>query len=53
MQNSEKIVENLNAVNEALGENTIDSISYAVRALEKIEAIDKKYEKCNNSLKSI
>ena len=53
MQNSEKIVENLNAVNEALGENTIDSISYAVRALEKIESIDKKYEKCNNSLKSI
>ena len=53
IQNSEKIVENLNAVNEALGENTIDSISYAVRALEKIERIDKKYEKCNNSLKSI
>ena len=53
MQNSEKIVANLNAVNESLGENTIDSISYAVRALEKIEGIDKKYEKCNNSLKSI
>ena len=53
IQNSEKIVENLNSVNEALGENTIDSISYAVRALEKIEGIDKKYEKCNNSLKSI
>ena len=53
IQNSEKIVENLNSVNKALGENTIDSISYAVRALEKIEGIDKKYEKCNNSLKSI
>ena len=53
IQNSEKIVENLNAVHEALGENTIDSISYAVRALEKIERIDKKYEKCNNSLKGI
>ncbi len=53
IQNSEKIVENLNTVNEALGENTIDSISYAVRALEKIEGIDKKYQNCNNSLKSI
>jgi DNA repair protein RecN (Recombination protein N) len=53
IQNSEKIVENLNAVNEALGENTIDTISYAVRALEKIEGIDKKYQNCNNSLKSI
>lgn len=53
IQNSEKIVANLNSVNEALGESTIDSISYAVRALEKIEGIDKKYEKCNNSLKSI
>lgn len=53
IQNSEKIVENLNSVHEALGENTIDAISYAVRALEKIEGIDKKYENCNNSLKSI
>ena len=53
IQNSEKIVENLNAVHEALGENTIDAISYAVRALEKIEGIDKKYQNCNNSLKSI
>ena len=53
IQNSERIVENLNIVNEALGENTIDNISYAVRALEKIESIDKKYQNCNNSLKSI
>jgi len=53
IQNSEKIVENLNIVSEALGENTIDVISYAVRALEKIEGIDKKYQNCNNSLKSI
>ena len=53
IQNSEKIVENLNAVNDALGENTIDAISYAVRAFEKIESIDKKYQNCNNSLKSI
>ncbi len=53
IQNSEKIVENLNIVNEALGDNTIDVISYAVRALEKIEDIDKKYLSCNNNLKSI
>jgi len=53
IQNSEKIVENLNNVNEALGENTIDNISYAVRAFEKIEGIDKKYQNCNNSLKTI
>jgi len=53
IQNSEKIVENLNIVNEVLGESTIDAISYAVRALEKIEGIDKKYQNCNNSLKGI
>lgn len=53
IQNSEKIVENLNIVSDALGENTIDNISYAVRALEKIESIDKKYQNYNNSLKSI
>ena len=52
-QNAEKIVENLNIVNDALGENTIDTISYAVRALEKIEGIDEKYQNSNNSLKSI
>ena len=32
--------------------NTIDSLSMAIRALEKIEGIDKKYEKVSNSLKS-
>ena len=53
IQNSEKIVENLNSVNDALGESTIDAISYAVRAFEKIENIDEKYQNCNNSLKSI
>ena len=51
--NSEKIIENLKAVEEALGENTIDAISYAVRAIEKIENIDSKYQKFNNSLKGI
>ena len=50
--NSEKIVENLNEADSLLSENTIDSLSMAIRALEKIESIDKKYEKVSNSLKS-
>ncbi len=50
--NSEKIVENLNEADNLLSENTIDSLSMAIRALEKIEGIDKKYEKASNSLKS-
>ena len=50
--NSEKIVENLIEADSVLSENTIDSLSMAIRALEKIEGIDKKYEKASNSLKS-
>ena len=50
--NSEKIVENLTEADSLLSENTIDSLSMAIRALEKIEGIDKKYEKASNSLKS-
>ena len=50
--NSEKIAENLNEADSLLSENTIDSLSMAIRALEKIEGIDKKYEKASNSLKS-
>ena len=50
--NSEKIVENLTEADSLLSENTIDSLSMAIRALEKIESIDKKYEKASNSLKS-
>ncbi len=53
IQNSEKILENLNKANEALGENTIDKISYAIRALEKIENIDEKYQNCNYNLNNI
>lgn len=53
MLNSEKIVESLNTVDEAIGEGTIDTISYAVRALEKIEMIDEKYQNFNNDLKNI
>ena len=50
--NSEKIVENLTEADNLLSENTIDSLSMAICALEKIESIDKKYEKASNSLKS-
>ena len=45
-------MENLNEADNLLSENTIDSLSMAIRALEKIEDIDKKYEKASNSLKS-
>ena len=36
-----------------ISENGIDSISMAIRALEKIEMIDNKYEKVSTDLKSI
>lgn len=51
--NSEKISENLNNADSLIGENAIDSISMTIRALEKIENIDKKYEDTNSNLKSI
>lgn len=51
--NSEKISENLNQVDIEIGDNAIDSIANAVRALERIEGIDKKYEEKLNNLKSI
>ena len=51
--NSEKIVENLQEADQLISENSIDSISMAIRALEKIELIDNKYEKTSNDLKSI
>ena len=51
-QNSEKIVENLNEADGLISENVIDSISMAIRALEKIENIDEKYKKINSSLKN-
>ena len=36
-----------------ISENGIDSISMAIRLLEKIESIDKKYEQASSNLKSI
>ena len=53
MLNSEKISKNLNEAEIAIGENSIDSINTAIRALEKIENIDKKYEDISSNLKNI
>ena len=53
MLNSEKISKNLNEADIAIGENSIDSIYTAIRALEKIENIDKKYEDISSNLKNI
>lgn len=53
MMNSEKIAKNLLEADQAIGENTIDMINVAIRALEKIEDIDKKYEKTTSELKNI
>lgn len=53
MLNSEKISKNLNEADIAIGENSIDSLNTAIRALEKIENIDDVYEKISSDLKSI
>ncbi len=51
--NSEKISENLSEADNLISENGIDSISMAIRFLEKIENIDNKYEKVSSDLKNI
>ena len=51
--NSEKIAKNLYEADGAIGENTIDAIGIAIRALEKIESIDNKYGESANSLRDI
>ena len=53
MLNSEKISNNLNEANTQINNNAIDAISLAIRALEKIEKLDEKYENSLSSLKSI
>ena len=53
MLNSEKIAKNLSEADIAIGENTTDMIGTAIRALEKIEDIDKKYEETVTSLRDI
>lgn len=51
--NSEKIINSLEIACEQISGTSIDGISTSVRALEKIEGIDKKYETTLNNLKSI
>ncbi len=53
INNSEKIQNNLNEVDNEIGETSIDSVSNAIRALEKVESLDTKYENTLNTLKSI
>ncbi len=53
IRNSEKIAKNLSEAEMAVGENTIDLIGNAIRALEKIGNIDRKYEETTTSLKDI
>lgn len=53
MLNSEKISTNLNEANNQINNVAVDAISLAVRALERIDGIDEKYEKSLNNLKSI
>jgi len=51
--NSEKISQSLQEADVLISENGIDSISMAIRNLEKIEDIDNKYGVVSNNLKSI
>ena len=53
MMNSEKIAKNLGEAAQAVGENTIDVIGTALRALEKIEEIDSKYSQTIEDLRNI
>ena len=50
--NAEKIAENLKEADNSLGNNAIDAISIAIRALEKIEDIDSQYKETASNLKS-
>ena len=51
--NSEKLTDNLQEASYVIEEAGIDSLSTAIRALEKIEMIDKRYENVNTNLKSV
>ena len=53
MLNSEKIVQNLHQAEEAIGEQTIDMMGTAIKALEKIENIDSKYSQTAEDLRNI
>ena len=51
--NSEKISTNLQEADISIGENSINNLNVAIRALEKIENIDEKYGKITSNLKNI
>lgn len=51
--NAEKIAENLQQAESCIGENAIDCISTAIRALEKIENLDENYAKASSNLKNM
>ena len=51
--NSEKISENLNMADMEISENAIDSVSSAIKAIEKIEGIDNKYSDSLSRLKNV
>ena len=51
--NSEKICKSLNQADLSLGEGAIDKINEAIRAIEKISDLDKKYDDTLNNLKGI
>ena len=53
MLNSEKIVENLQIIENELSENGIDAVNTAIKALEKIEYLDKNYQEKLEMLKTI
>lgn len=53
MLHAEKITENLREADKLISEHAIDSISMAIRALERIEQIDTKYEKATSELKNV
>lgn len=51
--NSEKISENLNITDLQISEKALDSISMAVKGMEKIENLDKKYENILERIREI
>lgn len=53
MLSSEKVAESLEIADKEIGENCIDCLSNSIKAIEKIEDIDKEYEDLLNNLKSV
>ncbi len=53
IMNAEKIYQNLKEAYKLIEDNNIDSLSSSIRALEKIEKLDEKYQKAASSLKNM